>query len=75
MSLSKKYDIPQDKIQNLIKDGWISCSAPMYEKIYQDFQASMSVGNKTKTAIIYEVASRNNVDEKTVRNVILKFKE
>lgn len=74
MSLSKKYDIPQDKIKNLIDDGWLSCSVPMYEKIYQDFQNSMNIGGKTQTAIFHEVAEKNNVSEKTVQKIVYKFR-
>lgn len=74
MSLSKKYGIPQEKIKNLIDDGWISCSVPMYERIYDDFQKSMTIGGKSITAIYYEVADRNGVSEKTVRDVVNKLK-
>ena len=74
MSLSKKYDIPKEKIDKLINDGWISCSVPMYEKIYEDFVRSCSCGNKKLTAIYNEVADRNRVSEKTVRDVVHKFK-
>ena len=74
MSLSKKYDIPEDKIKNLIKDGWITCSAPMYEKIYDDFLRSTSSSYKSLTAVYNEVAEKNHVSEKTVRDVVHKFK-
>lgn len=74
MSLSKKYGIPQEKVKELIKDGWISCSVPMYEKIYQDFQNSMSVGGKTQTAVFLEVAEKNHVSEKTVQKIVYKFR-
>lgn len=74
MSLSKKYNIPQETVQKMVKDGWISCSVPAYEKIYEDFQASMNVGGKSVTAIYHEVADKNHVSEKTVRDVVYKFK-
>lgn len=74
MSLSKKYDIPEEKVKKLIDDGWLSCSVPMYEKIYKDFQNSMAIGGKTQTAIFLEVAEKNNVSEKTVQKVVYKFR-
>lgn len=74
MSLSKKYDIPAEKIKALIDDGWISCSVPMYEKIYQDFQTSMNIGGKTQTAVFHEVAEKNGVSEKTVQKIVYKFR-
>ena len=74
MSLSKKYDIPQETVKRMISDGWITCSAPMYETIYDDFVRSKSSSNKSLTAIYNEVAERNHVSEKTVRDVVHKFK-
>lgn len=74
MSLSKKYNIPQSTVQKMVNDGVISCSWPMYEKIYADFQSSITVGGKSITAIYYEVAEKNNVSEKTVRDVVNKLK-
>lgn len=74
MSLSKKYNIEPEKIRNLINDGWLSCSVPMYEKIYQDFQNSMSVGGKTQTVVFHEVAEKNHVSEKTVQKIVYKFR-
>lgn len=74
MSLSEKYNIPKATIQKMVNDGVISCSWPMYEKIFEDFQKSMTVGGKSMTAIYYEVAEKNNVSEKTVRDVVNKLK-
>lgn len=74
MSLSKKYDIPADKVKKLIDDGWLSCSVPMYEKIYQDFVNTMAVGGKTQTVVFHEVAEKNKVSEKTVQKIVYKFR-
>lgn len=74
MSLSKKYDIPQETVKKMINDGWITCSAPMYEKIYADFVKSTSSSYKSLTAVYNEVAEKNRVSEKTVRDVVHKFK-
>lgn len=74
MSLSKRYGIPEDAVKKMIKDGWITCSAPMYEKIYDDFVKSTSCSYKSLTAVYNEVAEKNHVSEKTVRDVVHKFK-
>lgn len=74
MSLSKKYGIPAEVVNKMINDGWISCSVPMYEKIYKEYQESMSVGGKTQTTIFLEIAERNRVSEKTVQNIVYKFR-
>lgn len=74
MSLSKKYNIPQESVNRMIKDGWISCSAPTYEKIYEDFVKTSSSSCKNVTAIYMEIADKHHVSEKTVRDVINRFK-
>lgn len=74
MSLSKKYNIPQSTVLKMVNDGVISCSWPMYEKIYDDFQRSMSIGGKSITAVYYEVAEKHGVSEKTVRDAVSKLK-
>jgi len=73
MSLSKKYNISQDTVRQMIHDGWISCSVPSYEKIYADFEQSMQSGSKCKTQAIFEVAEKNKVSESTVFTVIKRF--
>lgn len=74
MSLSKKYNVPQNAINEMIKDGWITCSAPMYEKIYEDFTRSSSGSAKNITAVYIELAEKHHVSEKTVRDAINRFK-
>lgn len=74
MSLSKKYNIPQEAVKKMINDGVISCSWPMYEQIYQDYQNSMNVGGKTQTAVFHEVAEKNKVSEKTVQKIVYKLR-
>jgi len=74
MSLSQKYNVPQDTIKKMVNDGWLSCSVPMYEEIYTMFQNSMSIGGKTKTEIYYEIAEKKKVSERTVKYVIARMK-
>jgi len=73
MSLSKKYNISQDAVNQMVKDGWLSCTVPCYEKIYKEYQESMALGGMTKTQVIYRIADNNKVSEGTVRAAIHKF--
>lgn len=73
MSLSKKYNIPNETVQRMVNDGVISCSWPMYEEIYAMYCQSISCGGKTKTEVYYEIAEKKKVSEKTVRDVVHKF--
>lgn len=70
MSLAKKYNIPQQTITNMVKDGVISCTWPMYEEIYAMYQQSISIGGKTKTEIYFEISQAKKVSEGTVKNAI-----
>lgn len=74
MSLSEKYKIPKETVQKMVNDGVISCSWPMYEQIYAMYQASMSIGGKTKTEIFYEIAEAKKVSAETVKHAINKFR-
>ena len=73
MSLSNKYNIPQETIKKMINDGVISCSWPMYEEIFAMYEAEMKTG-KTKTLIYYEISEKKGVSERTVRDVVSKMK-
>lgn len=73
MSLSNKYNVPQETIKKMINDGVISCSWPMYEEIYEMYEQSLNTG-KSKTLIYYEISEKKGVSERTVRDVISKMK-
>ncbi len=72
MSLSKKYDIPPEKIKMLIKDGWISCSAPSYEEIYYEYKKGIASG-KSKPKAIQDAADKCNISDRVVYRVIHRF--
>ena len=40
--ICNKYNLNEDQYKNLIKDGWISCSAPQYENIYVFYKQTQS---------------------------------
>lgn len=74
MSLSKKYNVPQNAINEMVKDGVISCSWPKYEEIYEDFKRTSSGTFKNITAVYIALAEKHKVSEKTVRDSIKHFK-
>lgn len=73
MSLSKKYNIPNETVQKMVNDGVISCSWPMYEEVYAMYQKSMAIGGKTKTEIYYEIAEAKHISKRTVEYIITRF--
>lgn len=72
MSLSNKYNVPQETIKKMINDGVISCSWPKYEEIYAMYTNEVKTG-KTKTLIYYEIAEKKKMPETTVKSIILKM--
>jgi hypothetical protein len=72
MSIAKKYDIPEDKIKLLIKDGWISCTASNHEYVYKIYHEFRSKG-VSKTQAISNAAEAGRVSERFVYEIIHKF--
>lgn len=72
MSLSNKYNIPQETVNKMVQDGVISCTWPAYEEIYAMYKG-YSASGKTKTEIYYEIAERKNMSESSVKHIILKM--
>jgi hypothetical protein len=73
MSLSKKYGIPQEKIDQLVKDGVISCSWPRHEDIYRMFQETRAATGKSTRSIAYEISAKTNLSVRTVQYIIEKL--
>lgn len=40
---AKKYDIREETVELLIRDGWVTCSLPMYEKVIVHYRNSKSM--------------------------------
>lgn len=72
MKLCNRYNVPQETINKMVKDGIISGSWPMYEEIYAMFQAALPSG-KSKQTIYYEIAEKKNISESSVKAIILKM--
>lgn len=72
MSISNKYNIPQETVNKMVKDGVISCSWPRYEEIYTMFKNSMQVPGAIKSRVVLDIAAKSGVSERHVRTIISK---
>lgn len=71
MKLCNRYNIPQETINQMVKDGVISCTWPMYEEIYTMFESRK--GTKSKEQIYMDIAEMKNMSPRTVRYMIEKI--
>jgi hypothetical protein len=72
MILSNKYNVPQQTIDKMVKDGIISTSWPMYEEVYKIYLSIKSTG-LSRGEIYMEVADRARISEATAKHIILKM--
>jgi len=72
MSLSNKYNIPQETVNKMVRDGVISCSWPAYEQIYAMYKKSMSIPGAIKSRVVVELADKVGYSERQVRAIISK---
>ena len=70
--LGKKYGIDSDKIQALVKDGWINCNLTRDEQIVYIYQKSIKEG-KPRTQAICDAAEYGRIKERQAYNIIHKF--
>lgn len=40
---AKKYNLKDEQVSVLIKDGWLSCSIPLYDKVVIHYRNSRSM--------------------------------
>lgn len=69
MKLSNRYNIPQETINKMIKDGVLSCKWPTYEVVYALY-LSMSNSGKSKEQIYQEIGEAQNIPSRTVKEMI-----
>lgn len=75
MSLSNKYGIPQETVNQMVKDGVISCSWPMYEEVFSMYQTLMRESGAIKSHVIISISEKKGLSERHVREIINhKFK-
>lgn len=63
--LSKKYNIPCETVNKMIKDGIISCSWTVYEEVYKQWTSGMTIG---------DIAFKHHMTERNVCYILKKFK-
>ncbi len=69
--LSKKYDVPEDKLKNMMNDGVISCSWEGYEEVYYHYK-ELKKTQGTESAVIQTTVDKN-ISRRMVYNIIAKF--
>lgn len=72
MKLSNKYNIPQETVDKMVKDGIISHSWPTYERVYSIYLSIKNSG-LNRRQIYLEIASRERMSEYTAKQIILKM--
>jgi hypothetical protein len=60
----KKYELTENSMKALVKDGWITCSLPQYDEIYYHYKQS---GSMQKTADHF------GVSKKHVHDIVHRF--
>lgn len=72
MILSNKYNVPQQTIDKMVKDGIIPANWPAYEEVYSNYLELKNSG-KTRTQIYLEVAEKSRMSQETVKKIILRL--
>lgn len=67
--LSKKYDVPEEKLKMMMKDGVISCSWGAYDEIYYCYKSERPSAKSNEDAYNI-VAAKMNVSRSTVYNIV-----
>lgn len=73
MSLAKKYNIPEQTVKALVKDGWLSCSVPMYEEIYYSYKKKIATNGGQKMQAVYETSIDMGISESWVYKIVERF--
>lgn len=69
MKLSNRYNIPQETINKMIKDGVLSSKWPSYEEIYTLYLSMISSG-KSKEQLYQDIGEAKNIPSRTVKEMI-----
>lgn len=68
MKLCNKYNIPEETINKMVKDGVLSCSWPRYEEVYAVYQSLPKGLSKEKMYAM--VADQKNMNPRTVKFIV-----
>jgi hypothetical protein len=71
--LSKKYGIPDSAVKALIKDGWLSCSVPQYEEVFNYYRSILNMNGGKKMDAVYKTASHTGLSENWVYKIVERF--
>jgi Mor family transcriptional regulator len=71
--LSKKYNIPETAVKAMIKDGWLSCSVPQYEEVYNYYVQMLNQNGGRKMDAVYKTASHSGLSENWVYKIVERF--
>jgi hypothetical protein len=69
MKLCNKYNIPQQTVDQMVKDGVISSKWPAYEEVYGMYNLLKASG-KSKEQIYNDIADQKNMSARTVRAMV-----
>lgn len=72
MKLSEKYNVPEETIKAMIKDGWMNCSVAKYEEIFNVYRKERDAGI-SKPQAIANAAQAGKVSERAVYYIIQRF--
>lgn len=67
--LCKKYDISEKSFKNMVNDGVISTSWPMYDALVQDYKMSMAGGMTQKEARLF-AAEKHGISERQAYRIL-----
>jgi hypothetical protein len=72
MKLSNKYNIPQETIDKMIRDGIIGCQWSTYEAVYEAY-ITLKGSGKSQSDIYADLAERFKMSAENVRKIIPKL--
>jgi hypothetical protein len=70
--LCKKYNLSEDQLKNMVKDGWISISVPHFDEVYSTFKNNLSNSTGREDAVL-KTSIQHNCDRTTVYRIIARF--
>jgi hypothetical protein len=73
MSISNKYNVPQETITKMIKDGLISGLSPRNIEICDMYKSMLAKGGKSKAQIQRDIADIHDTSDRNIRYIIEKF--
>lgn len=76
MSLDKRYNIPEETVKKMVRDGVISCSVAKDFEIfeaYQQYANSVDASGKSKAEIYIIIAEKFRYNSDTVKKIIYKI--